>query len=311
MTFYGTTATAAGIVVPKKYLDAGRRRRLQEASDRRRPLQVRQQQAGHRGRARGLSRLLAARAERQDAGHAQRARSDDAGADGEDRRGRHRLCARRRPTPRASRRDPRLQVVASKHASIFWIEFTEQWDPKSPWHDKRLRLAVNYALDRKGINEAACLGFCPPAGVIVPRVMEFALQVEPPPYDPAEGQAAARRGRLSERDRRRRVRRDPGLPDGGRGGGERSERGRHPRQAAADGARGVLRRPGRRRSCAALFMAARRQLRQRREPGRSRSSSPRAPTPMAAIPTSTSCSCSRRASATPRSARRCSTRSSS
>src|SRR5262249_27929583 len=31
--------------------------------------------------------------------------------------------------------------------------------------------------------EAACLGFCPPAGVIVPRVMDFALQVEPPPYD--------------------------------------------------------------------------------------------------------------------------------
>jgi len=74
-------------------------------------------------------------------------------------------------------------VVASKHASIFWIEFTEQWDAKSPWHDKRLRLAVNLALDRKRINEAACLGFCPPAGVIVPRVMDFALQVEPPPYD--------------------------------------------------------------------------------------------------------------------------------
>src|SRR6202022_3421937 len=33
-------------------------------------------------------------------------------------------------------------------------------------------------------NEAACLGCCPPAGVIVPRVMDFALQVEPPPYDP-------------------------------------------------------------------------------------------------------------------------------
>ncbi len=106
-----------------------------------------------------------------------------------------------------------MQVVASKHASIFWIEFAEQWDPKSPWHDKRLRLAVNYALDRQRINEAACLGFCPPAGVIVPRVMDFALQVEPPPYDLAEGQAAARRGRLSERPRRRRVRRRfPGFP---------------------------------------------------------------------------------------------------
>jgi len=75
-------------------------------------------------------------------------------------------------------------VIASKHASIFWIEFADQWDVKSPWHDKRLRLAVNLALDRTRINEAACLGFCPPAGVIVPRVMDFALQVEPPPYDP-------------------------------------------------------------------------------------------------------------------------------
>jgi peptide/nickel transport system substrate-binding protein len=84
----------------------------------------------------------------------------------------------------AIQKDPRMQVVASKHASVFWIEFPEQWDTKSPWHDKRLRQAVNFALDRKRINEAACLGFCPPAGVIVPRVMDFALQVEAPPYDP-------------------------------------------------------------------------------------------------------------------------------
>ena len=60
----------------------------------------------------------------------------------------------------------------------------KQWDPKSPWHDKRVRDAVNYALNRAAINQAACLGFCPPAGVIVPRVMDYALQTEPVPYDP-------------------------------------------------------------------------------------------------------------------------------
>jgi peptide/nickel transport system substrate-binding protein len=81
------------------------------------------------------------------------------------------------------KRDGRMQIVPSKHASIFWVEFADQWDPKSPWHDKWLRLAANYALNRPRINEAACLGFCPPAGVIVPRVMEFALQVEPLPFD--------------------------------------------------------------------------------------------------------------------------------
>ena len=87
------------------------------------------------------------------------------------------------PDAEGIKRDSRFQIVASKHASIFWIEFAEQWDTKSPWHDKRLRLAVNHALNRQQINEAACLGFCPPAGVIVPRVMDFALQVEPPAYD--------------------------------------------------------------------------------------------------------------------------------
>jgi peptide/nickel transport system substrate-binding protein len=83
-----------------------------------------------------------------------------------------------------ARRDPNVQVVDTRHPSIYWIEFADQWDPKSPWADKRLRLAVNYALDRQAISEAACLSFCPPAGVIVPRLMDYALQVEPPPYDP-------------------------------------------------------------------------------------------------------------------------------
>jgi ABC-type transport system substrate-binding protein len=52
------------------------------------------------------------------------------------------------------------------------------------WADIRLRQAVNYALDRESINKAACLGYCPPAGVIIPRLMDYALQVEPPAYDP-------------------------------------------------------------------------------------------------------------------------------
>lgn len=76
------------------------------------------------------------------------------------------------------------RIVPTKHASCMWIEFPDQYDPKSPWHDKRMRLAVAYAIDRDGINQAACLGYCPPAGVIIPRVMPFALQVKPFPYDP-------------------------------------------------------------------------------------------------------------------------------
>jgi hypothetical protein len=83
----------------------------------------------------------------------------------------------------AVQRDPNFTLVYTLHASGFWLEFPEQWDPKSVWADKRVRLAVNYALDRQAINEATCLGFCPPAGVIVPRVMEYALPAEPLPYN--------------------------------------------------------------------------------------------------------------------------------
>jgi peptide/nickel transport system substrate-binding protein len=57
------------------------------------------------------------------------------------------------------RKVPGVRIVATKHASIFWIEFAKQWDPGSPWHDIRLRQAASYALDREGINQAACLGF--------------------------------------------------------------------------------------------------------------------------------------------------------
>ena len=82
------------------------------------------------------------------------------------------------------KRDPNLTLVDTRHPSIFWIEFAEQWDPKSVWADIRVRQAVNHALDRQAINEAACLGYCPPAGVIIPRLMDFALPTEPPSYDP-------------------------------------------------------------------------------------------------------------------------------
>ena len=208
------------------------------------------------------------------------------------------------------KRDPRLQLVPSKHASIFWIEFAEQWDPKSPWHDKRLRLAVNYALDRKAINEAACLGFCPPTGVIVPRVMDFALQVEPLAYDPQKAkQLLAEAGYPNGLDAGDFMPIPPFFTRG-RGRGELPERGRHPREDAAHGARGLLRRlageeaarpvPHRGRATPATRPAASR-----------RSSTPRAATPTAAIPTSTTCSSSRRASATSPSARRCCTGSSS
>ena len=81
--------------------------------------------------------------------------------------------------------DPKLRLAQVIPSATWWMEFPEQWKPKSPWHDRRVRLAANLAVDRPGINEAERLGYSRLTGSIIPSVMEFALRIEPYPYDPA------------------------------------------------------------------------------------------------------------------------------
>jgi len=68
----------------------------------------------------------------------------------------------------------------------FWVYFADQWDPKSPWHDRRVRLAANLALDRQTINQAENLGFARITNSIIPATFDFYWQ--PPLYahDPAK-----------------------------------------------------------------------------------------------------------------------------
>jgi peptide/nickel transport system substrate-binding protein len=82
------------------------------------------------------------------------------------------------------KRDTKLKLAYSYGQGIFFIFFNEQWDPKSPWHDLRVRQALNYAIDRQALSEQQTLGASPPTGNIVPRAFEFALPLEPYPYDP-------------------------------------------------------------------------------------------------------------------------------
>jgi peptide/nickel transport system substrate-binding protein len=83
------------------------------------------------------------------------------------------------------KRTPGLQLKAPLLTGAFWIDLPDQWDPKSPWHDRRVRQAANHAIDRQAVNQAETLGFSRLTGSIVPRVFQFALAVEPPAYDPA------------------------------------------------------------------------------------------------------------------------------
>jgi peptide/nickel transport system substrate-binding protein len=82
------------------------------------------------------------------------------------------------------KRDPRLKLIPSGGQSVQWLGLLDQSDPKSPWHDVRVRLAANYAIDKKAISDVESFGVAPPMGSIIPQEFEFALQVEPYPYDP-------------------------------------------------------------------------------------------------------------------------------
>jgi peptide/nickel transport system substrate-binding protein len=81
--------------------------------------------------------------------------------------------------------------VASPLPSMgkFWLDFPDQGNPKSPWHDQRVRLAASLAVDRKAVSDAEWLGFARPSGGIVPKAMDFALDLPPHPYDPAKAKA--------------------------------------------------------------------------------------------------------------------------
>jgi len=185
MTFYGTTATAAGIVVPKRYLT-----QVGDEGFRKQPVGVGpykfvshtpgvelvlEANPGYWRRVPSVKRLIM-RSVSEGTTRVAMLKTGEADM----------AFLLEGPDAESVTRDGRLTLTATRHASAMWIEFAEQWDPKSPWHDERVRLAVNHALDRRAISETACLGYCPALGIIVPPVMDFALQVEPPRYDPQE-----------------------------------------------------------------------------------------------------------------------------
>ncbi len=67
------------------------------------------------------------------------------------------------------RRTPGLKLTAVRSNTIFSLYFQDQWDAASPWRDPRVRLAASVAIDRKSLNEAEQLGFAGLTGSVVPR----------------------------------------------------------------------------------------------------------------------------------------------
>jgi len=81
-------------------------------------------------------------------------------------------------------RDKNLKLEPVALPSGRWIVLHDQYDQKSPWADTRVRLAANHAINREAINEAETLGHSIITGNTIPHMFEFALKLESYAYDP-------------------------------------------------------------------------------------------------------------------------------
>ena len=182
-------------------------------------------------------------------------------------------------------RTPGLTLKPTVIQSPFWLYFADQWDPKSPWHDQRVRQAANLAIDRKTIDQALTLGYSPITGSIIPESFEYYWKPPEPVYDPEKArQLLAEAGHPNGFDAgvlylRHLVRKSR------RGGAGQSGRGGHPRQTSAARAGGILQ--GLRRQEASRTSSRGRAAHSGMPQRGCRNSRSRvAHTPMAAIPTS-------------------------
>jgi peptide/nickel transport system substrate-binding protein len=85
------------------------------------------------------------------------------------------------------KRTPGLSLKPTIIPGTFWVVFPDQWDSKSPWHDRRVRLAANLAIDRNAINQAETLGFSKISWSVIPSTFESFWQ--PPAYPHDAGKA--------------------------------------------------------------------------------------------------------------------------
>jgi peptide/nickel transport system substrate-binding protein len=87
---------------------------------------------------------------------------------------------------RSIKDDKTLRLAFSGGIGTYYLDYFDMWDPKSPWHDQRVRKAASLAIDRKALSDAETLGQSPLNGNIVMPSMDYALKIPADPYDPAK-----------------------------------------------------------------------------------------------------------------------------
>ena len=84
------------------------------------------------------------------------------------------------------KRTPGLTLKPTYLVFTSWLSPVEQWDPKSPWAHPKVRLAANLALDREAINQAVYLGLARVTPSMIPHRMEYFWQPPAYKFDPAQ-----------------------------------------------------------------------------------------------------------------------------
>src|SRR5215472_8053233 len=82
------------------------------------------------------------------------------------------------------KRTPGLSLKAANIPVTNWLVFADQADPKSPWHDRRVRLAANLAINREAINTAGYLGLGRISSSFIPQSLEYYWAPPLCPFDP-------------------------------------------------------------------------------------------------------------------------------
>ena len=182
MTFYGSPATGAGWIVPKKYVE-----KLGDDGFKRHPVGagpyrfvsfqpgvelVLEANESYWRKTPSVKRLIF------------RSVPDDTTRLAMLKRGEADIAySLRGPLGEEVRRTPGLTLKAAIPTFTEWLVFVEQWDPKSPWADRRVRLAANLAIDRKVLNDSEYLGFARVSSSIIPHEFQFYWPAPAYPHD--------------------------------------------------------------------------------------------------------------------------------
>jgi len=183
MTFYGTPATGAGWIVPKKYVEKVGDDAFKKAPIGAGPYRfvsftpgvelVLEAFDGYWRKTPSVKRLVFKSVLEEETRLAMLKRGEADIA-----------YSVRGPLAEELRRTPGLTLMPTYPSGTFWLVFPEQWtDPKSPWADRRVRLAASHAMDLPAINQAETLGFSKLIGSIIPYTFDGFWQPPLHAYD--------------------------------------------------------------------------------------------------------------------------------